>query len=107
MESPDERSIITYVSSLYNALPHSSSLSKVSFVRIVGVPCTSLYAHNFFVCKFLENFKIICSLFALLLTVIFIQNAKLGLYSHRAVVYSIIIFICLSAEIRFLRIYAF
>ena len=28
-ENPDEKSLITYVSSLYNALPHLPELSKV------------------------------------------------------------------------------
>lgn len=32
VDKPDEKSIITYVSSLYNALPHLDELSKVSLV---------------------------------------------------------------------------
>lgn len=31
-DHPDEKSVITYVSSLYNALPHLDELSKVSLL---------------------------------------------------------------------------
>lgn len=44
-DHPDEKSIITYVSSLYNALPHLPELSKVSrfcggFIVILLLICT-------------------------------------------------------------------
>uniref|UniRef100_A0A915B3J8 Microtubule-actin cross-linking factor 1 n=1 Tax=Parascaris univalens TaxID=6257 RepID=A0A915B3J8_PARUN len=36
VETPDEKSIITYVSSLYNALPHTSELNKGSLADIIS-----------------------------------------------------------------------
>lgn len=49
VETPDEKSIITYVSSLYNALPHTSELNKVFndqliFHRFVNCLFSAFYA---------------------------------------------------------------
>jgi hypothetical protein len=44
VDKPDEKSIITYVSSLYNALPHLDELSKVSFHKTTSF---FLFAHMF------------------------------------------------------------
>lgn len=49
MDTPDEKSIITYVSSLYNALPHTSELSKVG-----GYFAYRAYKNKLFLCRFSE-----------------------------------------------------
>lgn len=50
-DNPDERSIITYVSSLYNALPNLDELSKVSGPPQVLFWLSNIFQNSFFFCE--------------------------------------------------------
>jgi hypothetical protein len=56
VDKPDEKSIITYVSSLYNALPHLDELSKVSFHMFLKT--TSFFLLHIFFVLFFYSFTI-------------------------------------------------